>query len=83
MDFVDIEYLIILSEIRNFGRAASELGVNTSTLSRRVGRLEDQLGVLIFERTRAGVTPAPVGHELLKCARRALNRPGFAGGHFI
>ena len=72
MDLLDLKYLIILSEFRNFGRAAAELGVSTSTLSRRVARLENQLGVLIFERTRAGATPTLVGHELLKCARRAL-----------
>ena len=72
MDLLDLEYLVSLSEFRNFGRAAAELGVNTSTLSRRIARLENDLGVLIFERTRAGANPTPVGHELLKCARRAL-----------
>ena len=42
------------ADARNFSRAAEALGLNASTVSRRIGRLEDELGLSLFERSRSG-----------------------------
>jgi DNA-binding transcriptional LysR family regulator len=39
----------------NFSKAAKRLGLAASTVSRRIGTLEDELGVVLFERVRSGV----------------------------
>jgi DNA-binding transcriptional LysR family regulator len=55
MDIVDLRYLAAAANAGNFGRAAKSLGLDTSTISRRIGRLEDELGfsVSVVARPRA------------------------------
>lgn len=52
--------------------AARELGVRTSTVSRRVEALEAALGAQIFQRTREGVLPTEAAHVLMPIAERAI-----------
>ncbi len=68
----DLEYLALSAEKGNFGRAADALGVNVSTISRRIGRVEDELGVALFERGHSGVRLTPGGHVVISHVRRAL-----------
>ena len=56
----------------NFGRAAESLGLNTSTISRRIGRLEDELGLALFERGHSGVRLTAGGKAVMLHVRRAL-----------
>jgi DNA-binding transcriptional LysR family regulator len=72
MDLRDFEYLACLADVGNFGRAAKALGVDTSTVSRRVGRVEDELGVALFERARAGTRLTAAGTSVMVHVRRAL-----------
>ena len=72
MDLLDLEYLIALTECGHFGRAASQLGKSISTISRRIAKLEDQLGVPLFERTRSGTVPTAAGLGIIQKARLAL-----------
>jgi len=72
MDMRDLEYLALSAEKGNFGRAADALGVNVSTISRRIGRVEDELGVALFERGHSGVRLTPGGHAVISHVRRAL-----------
>ena len=72
MDIRDLEYLLASASAGNFGRAAKSLGLSTSTISRRIGRLEDELGLALFERGRSGVRLTAGGRAVMLHARRAL-----------
>jgi DNA-binding transcriptional LysR family regulator len=72
MDILDLEYLTAAAVAGNFGRAAEALGVNISTVSRRIGRVEDELGVALFERVHSGVRLTAGGGAVMLHVRRAL-----------
>jgi DNA-binding transcriptional LysR family regulator len=72
MEIRDLKYLAASASAGNFGRAAKSPGLNTSTISRRIGRLEDELGLALFERGRAGVRLTAGGRAVMLHARRAL-----------
>ena len=55
MEIRDVTYFETSAAAGNFTRAAKSLGINSSTISRRVGRFEDELGLALFERGRGGV----------------------------
>jgi len=68
----DLEYLLASAGAGNFSRAAESLGLNTSTISRRIGRLEDELGLALFERGHSGVRLTAGGRAVMLHVRRAL-----------
>jgi DNA-binding transcriptional LysR family regulator len=72
MDMRDLEYLALSAETGNFGRAAAALGVNVSTISRRIGRVEDDLGLALFERVHSGVRLTAGGRAVIHHVKRAL-----------
>lgn len=72
MEVRDLMYIEASAAAANFTRAAKSLGINTSTISRRVSRLEDELGLALFERGSAGVRLTSGGKALLPHVRRAL-----------
>lgn len=72
MEIRDLQLLVAAASAGNFSRAAETLGINTSTISRRIGRLEDELGLALFERGHSGVRLTAGGKTLLLHARRAL-----------
>jgi DNA-binding transcriptional LysR family regulator len=72
MDIRDLEYLAVAADTRNFGRSAEAFGVNISTISRRIARIEDELGLPLFERSHSGVRLTAGGHAVLLHVRRAL-----------
>jgi DNA-binding transcriptional LysR family regulator len=72
MEIRDLLYLEASAAAGNFTHAARALGVNTSTISRRVGRFEDELGLALFERGHAGVRLTTGGKAVLPHIRRAL-----------
>jgi DNA-binding transcriptional LysR family regulator len=57
----------------SFRRVADLLALKQSNLSRRVGHLEEQLGVALFERTNGGVKPTAAGRDFVNGVRRILN----------
>jgi DNA-binding transcriptional LysR family regulator len=61
MDLMDLRYLSIAVETGSFSGAAQSLGVNPATISRRIIRLEDELGVTIFERGAFGIRLTAAG----------------------
>jgi len=73
MDVVDLRYLSIAAETGNLSRAAESLGIKTSTISRRIARLEDELGVTIFERGSFGIRLTAAGREVMVPVRRTLD----------
>lgn len=64
--------MVAASEAGSFRRAAHTLGIDVATLSRRMAKLEDELGVLLFERGRAGVRLTGAGASALAHALKAL-----------
>ena len=70
----DLKYIVAVAETRHFGRAASRCFVSQPTLSGQIKKLEDELGVTIFERTNRSVEITPVGESILTHARLALEQ---------
>ncbi|MGH8481756.1 MAG: LysR substrate-binding domain-containing protein [Nevskiaceae bacterium] len=72
MTLTELRYLVNLDTERHFGRAAERSFVAQPTLSVAVKKLEDQLGVVLFERNRGEARPTPVGEHIIAQARRVL-----------
>lgn len=71
-DLTLLSYFVVSADAGNFGRAAQALGVQTSTVSRGVARIEDELGVTVFERGHFGVRLTNAGQAVLAQAKRVL-----------
>jgi LysR family transcriptional regulator, hydrogen peroxide-inducible genes activator len=69
----DLEYAVAVAEEKHFGRAAARCHVSQPALSTQVKKLEDTLGVRLFERTPRGVIVTEAGSGLIRQARRALD----------
>jgi DNA-binding transcriptional LysR family regulator len=54
MNVQDLRYVSVAADALNLTRAAGALGLRASTISRRITRLEDELGVRLFERSHQG-----------------------------
>lgn len=72
MTLTELRYLVNLDKERHFGHAAERSFVSQPTLSVAIRKLEDQLGVVLFERVRGEVKPTPVGERVIAQARRVL-----------
>lgn len=70
----DLKYILAVAETRHFGRAADRCFVSQPTLSGQIKKLEDELDVVIFERTNRSVEVTPVGAAILAHARLILEQ---------
>lgn len=68
----ELEYVVAVAEEGHFGRAAARCHVSQPALSMQIRRLEERLGVVLFERTPRRVRPTPQGERLVAQARRVL-----------
>jgi DNA-binding transcriptional LysR family regulator len=66
----DLRIVKVIGESGSLALAATALGINTSTVSRRLSQLEETLGVALFDRRRAGYLPTASGAELMALAER-------------
>ena len=66
----DFRYVKAIADTRSLGGAAELLGVNHSTVFRRLGQIEQQLGSRLFERGRAGYAPTACGEQMVELAER-------------
>ena len=73
MTLTEFRYIAAVALERHFGRAAERCHVSQPSLSAAVKNLEDELGVLIFERGKGEVLVTPVGEQIVAQARRALD----------
>lgn len=72
MNLDQLRYVVTLSEELHFGRAARRLGVGQPRLSQQLRRLEDELGVALFDRTTREVVITPAGGAFVAEARCSL-----------
>ncbi|MDP1574115.1 MAG: LysR substrate-binding domain-containing protein [Coxiellaceae bacterium] len=68
----DLKYLIALADLGHFGKAADACFVSQPTLSTQLKKLEEELGVTLFERTNKHVLITPVGKLIADKARIIL-----------
>lgn len=67
-----LPYFAVAAEEENLQRAAVRLGISQPALSRRIRDLEDQLGVLLFERVSGRLKLTPAGRQLGDESRRLI-----------
>lgn len=68
-----LRYFLVTSQYKSLRKAANELKITQPSLSAQLKCLEDSLGLVLFERSRGGVTLTPIGRELITEARQAVN----------
>jgi DNA-binding transcriptional LysR family regulator len=69
LSLVRIQRFVAVAEHLSFTRAASLLGIDQPWLSRQIMQLEDQLGIVLFERSGARIALTPEGQEFYEVAR--------------
>jgi LysR family hydrogen peroxide-inducible transcriptional activator len=72
MTLTDLKYIVTLARERHFGRAAEKCFVSQPTLSVAVKKLEDELGVILFERSPQDVRVTPTGERIVAQAAKVL-----------
>ena len=72
MTLTELKYIVAVARERHFGRAAEKCFVSQPTLSVAIKKLEDELGIALFERGAAEVTVTPVGRRVVEQAQRVL-----------
>lgn len=72
MTLTELRYIVILSEEQHFGRTAERCHVSQPTLSVAVKKLEEELGVELFERTKTSVKPTVMGAQIISQAKVLL-----------
>lgn len=68
-----IEYFVAVAEHGAFGTAAQALAVSQPSLSKQLATMEEELGILLFERTSRRVTLTPAGRAVLGRGRQILH----------
>ena len=72
MTLSELKYIVALSQERHFGRAAERCFVSQPTLSVAIKKLETELGISIFERSKNAVTVTPLGEQVVRQAQVIL-----------
>ncbi|MGE5681117.1 MAG: LysR substrate-binding domain-containing protein [Bacillota bacterium] len=72
ISLVQLSYIVAVDNYRHFATAAQNCFVTQPTLSMQIQKLEDELGVLIFDRSKVPVTPTDIGKAVIEQARKIL-----------
>ena len=72
MNLKDLKYFLAIAELEHFGHAAEQCNVSQPTLSGQIKKLEETLGVMLFERTNRRVMLTDAGHQIAIYAKRIL-----------
>lgn len=72
MTLTELRYVVALSETGHFRKAAEQCSVSQPSLSIAIKKLEDELGVCLFERSRHKITATPIGERIVEQARTVL-----------
>ncbi|WP_034059598.1 hydrogen peroxide-inducible genes activator [Lacinutrix jangbogonensis] len=93
MTITQLTYVLAVAEQQNFTKAAEKCFVTQPTLSMQIQKLEDQLDILIFDRSKKPIELTDVGRKIVSQARNIVNesnriqdivdqQKGFIGGEF-
>ena len=69
MNLQQLEYVIAVKDTGNFSEAADKCNIGQSTLSTMIARLEDELGIMLLDRSTKPVTVTKEGLEMIKQMR--------------
>src|SRR5580704_18999211 len=72
MTFTQLEYIVAVDTYRHFAAAAGHCYVTQPTLSMQVHKLEKELGLKIFDRSKQPVIPTEAGRAVIDQARKIL-----------
>jgi len=72
MTLTELRYIVAVARERHFGRAARTCFVSQPTLSIAIKKLEEELGVQLFERQASEISVTPVGERIIAQAQRTL-----------
>ncbi len=73
MTLIQLEYIVAVDSFRHFGKAAESCHVTQPTLSMQIHKLEEQLGVTIFDRQKQPIRPTETGRRIIEQARKILH----------
>ncbi|MGZ5199646.1 MAG: hydrogen peroxide-inducible genes activator [Telluria sp.] len=74
MTLTELKYIVAVARARHFGHAAEACFVAQPTLSVAIKKLEDELGVTLFERGGSEVSVTPIGAQIVAQAERVLEQ---------
>lgn len=72
MNIQQLEYILAVDTYRHFAKAAEHCRVTQPTLSMMIQKLEDELGIKLFDRNAQPVRPTPAGKKVIEQARNVL-----------
>ena len=72
MSLTELKFIVAVAQERNFRRAAEKCFVTQPALSLAIKKLEEELNVVIFERSRSEVTLTDIGEKIVEQAERVL-----------
>lgn len=72
MNLQQLEYIVAVDTHRHFEKAAQHCFVTQATLSMMIKKLEQELGVVLFDRSRQPVIPTEIGKNIIEQARTVL-----------
>ncbi len=76
MTLTELRYIVTLAREKHFGRAAERCHVSQPTLSVAVKKLEDELGIALFERSKSQIRVTETGMRIIDQAQRVLDQVG-------
>lgn len=74
MNIQQLEYILAVDQFRHFAKAAEHCRVTQPTLSMMIQKLEDELGIKLFDRNTQPVRPTPSGRKVIDQARVVLQQ---------
>jgi len=74
MTLTELKYIVTLAQDQHFGQAAERCNVSQPTLSVAVKKLEEELGVSLFERSKTRVQATPMGEQIVAQAQTVLEQ---------
>jgi LysR family transcriptional regulator, hydrogen peroxide-inducible genes activator len=72
MTLTQLSYIVAVDKYRHFATAAEKSFVTQPTLSMQIHKLEDQLGITIFDRSKSPVVPTEIGEKVIEQAKIIL-----------